>query len=501
MADEALILRADANEKIGSGHVMRCLALAQAYSEPGRRALFATDGSVPALEGRLREGNVEILTLDAVAGSLEDAERLAELAHRVNAKWIVVDGYQFGSAYQETIKSKSLNLLVLDDYGHAGKYFADIVVNQNIHADESLYRNREPYTKLLLGTRYALLRKEFLDYQGWERGIPEVAGKVLVTLGGADPPNVTLKVILGLKGSYWDALQVVVVIGEKNSHYRELVTAIEDVDFGIDLKRNVRSMSELMAWADVAISGAGSTCWEMAFMGLPSVVIALADNQRLVAESLVAQGVATSLGWYEEFRGEEVCQILSGLVKDRKKREDMGRNGRKLVDGGGANRVARLLRNDEIRLRLVREDDCRMLWNWANDDDVRGASFSSEQITWEHHIEWFKSKTSDRDCLIFVAVDKQGLSIGQVRFERKEDGAQISISVEKALRDKGYGRRIIELASEKVFEMFDVHRIDCYIKIENENSKRAFTNAGYKEIGLKTINGQSAVHLQRSRQQ
>jgi UDP-2,4-diacetamido-2,4,6-trideoxy-beta-L-altropyranose hydrolase len=489
-----LVIRADADASIGTGHVMRCLALAQACQAQGGETVFVTSCKSAGLRKRLSGEGFQTILLRWPYPDPGDWVLSSKVLAAHPGSWVVLDGYHFAPSYQFRFKELGHPLLVIDDMANFNHYYADVLLNQNIHADQLVY-SCEPYTRLLLGTRFALMRREFWRWRGWEREIPEVARKVLITLGGGDRDNVTLKVINALQRIEVDGLEAVVLVGSANPHLRKLVSASHSSESVVRIVRNASNMPELMAWADVSVSAGGITSCEMAFMELPSLVVALADNQRQVVESLEAEGAARSLGWHEDFGTDEASEVLSGLLRDPKRRKDMARMGRKLVDGRGVDRVVRSLRIYEIRLRPVREDDCRLLWEWANDADVRAASFSSEPITWEHHLEWFKSKMGDRDCLILVAVDREGMSIGQVRFERKGNEARISMSVDKAFRDKGYGSRIIGLASESVFEMFDVHRIDSYIKIENKKSKSAFTNAGYKEIGLKAIKGHQALHL------
>lgn len=209
-----VVFRVDASTQIGTGHVMRCLALAQAWQDTQGQPIFITANPIPALEERLKSEGMKVVHLAAEPGSLADAQETAALAHQFEANWVVVDGYQFGSEYQQTIKNSGLNLLFIDDYGHAEHYYADVVLNQNISAEEEWYQHREPYTQLLLGTRYTLLRREFWQWQGWQRTVPPVAKKVLVTLGGADPDNVTLKVIQSLQIVEVEELEAVVVVGE-----------------------------------------------------------------------------------------------------------------------------------------------------------------------------------------------------------------------------------------------------------------------------------------------
>src|SRR5262249_50630857 len=145
-------------------------------------------------------------------GSLGDSQTLADLARQWGADRLVIDGYQFGGGYQRSLKEAGLWVLVVDDYGHADHYCADGVLNQNLHAREGLYGHREPGVRLLLGVRYALLRREFTRWRGWERSIPAEAGKLLVTLGGSDPENVTDKAVRALgrpEAGTWETVAVV----------------------------------------------------------------------------------------------------------------------------------------------------------------------------------------------------------------------------------------------------------------------------------------------------
>jgi UDP-2,4-diacetamido-2,4,6-trideoxy-beta-L-altropyranose hydrolase len=491
-----LLIRADASAQIGTGHLMRCLALAQAWQDTGGRAVFLMATEAPALESRLHSEGMEVVHLPVQPGSVDDAAQTADLAHQVGADWVVVDGYHFGADYQQAIKGSGLRLLFIDDNGHAGHYSADLVLNQNIHAHEDLYQNREPYTRLLLGTRYVLLRREFLKWRGWKREIPEVARKVLVTMGGSDLGNVTLKVIQALQQVDVDGLEAIVAVGGGNPHYEKLLSAIRDAHFPILLESNVTDMPELMAWADVAVSAGGSTSWELAFMGVPALILILANNQRLIAEHLDTMGAAVNLGWYEDISPTETAQVMTQLIRTPRSRAEMSKHGRQLVDGDGVYRALMHMRGESVRLRRVHEDDCRLLWEWANDPDVRAASFSSEPIPWGEHLRWFNLKLSNRNCFLFIAEDSAGVPVGQVRFEVVSNNeVVISISVVREKRGKGFGSTIIRLASQKLFELAEIKVIHAYIKQNNKASFRAFMKAGYKESGVTVINGHPAVHL------
>ena len=110
----------------------------------------------------------------------------------------MVDGYQFNADYQRALKAAGFRVLFLDDYGHATHYSADLVLNQNAYANEKMYAARESYTRLLLGTDYCLLRREFSSWRGWKREIAPIGTKILVTMGGSDPENFTTDVVEAL---------------------------------------------------------------------------------------------------------------------------------------------------------------------------------------------------------------------------------------------------------------------------------------------------------------
>ncbi len=346
LKEKHLIIRADASTQIGTGHLMRCLALAQAWREARGQVTFVMAMETPMLEDRLRSVGIRTLHLSVQPGSDDDAIKTASLAQQRSAPWVVIDGYHFDANYQQIIKESDLRLLAIDDIGQAKHYYADIVLNQNLHAHEGLYESREPCTQLLLGTQYVLLRREFLKWQGWKRQISQVAHKILVTLGGGDPDNVTFKVIQALQQVEVDGLEAEVVVGGSNPNYVELQDAVCGSRFPIRLKSNVASMPELMAWADVAIAGGGTTSWEMAFMGLPEIVLILADNQRPIAEQLDKIGVAKNLGWYRDISTAEITQAVNKLLLSVRTRTEMANRAQELVDGEGVDRVLTALVGD-----------------------------------------------------------------------------------------------------------------------------------------------------------
>jgi UDP-2,4-diacetamido-2,4,6-trideoxy-beta-L-altropyranose hydrolase len=338
-----VIIRADAGPQIGTGHVMRCLALAQALQDSGVKATFSVAEKFPWLESLLGKEGVEAVRMLAKPGSSEDAIQTAKLARKEGCDWVIVDGYHFGAGYQSIIKTNGLRLLFLDDIGHADHYSADIVLNQNVNACETLYKSRENYTRLMLGTQYALLRRDFRELQGWHREIADVADKILVTLGGSDPKNNTFKVIECLNLVEVDELEINVIVGANNPHLKTLQSAAMSSRLTIRIDENVAKMPSRMAWADMAISAGGTTCLELAFMGLPTCIVVIAENQSFNAQTLHDQGLMINLGPPSLIDEERAAQIIGNLIKDKERRRKMSRSASRMVNGLGAKKVVEQL--------------------------------------------------------------------------------------------------------------------------------------------------------------
>lgn len=342
--NRTLIIRADANTRIGAGHLMRCLALAQAWQDHGGKAVFITACDSLALKRRLRNEGFDVVELQCAHPDPADLKTTMNVLAVHPGAWLVLDGYHFDSTYQRLVKEAGHKLLVIDDMAHLDRYYADIVLNQNIHAHKLNY-SCEPYTRLLLGTKYVLLRREFWPWRDYKREVPEVAKKVLVTMGGSDPDNVTLKVIRALAQIDIPDLEAVVVVGPSNPHRETLRWAIESSSLPINLVENVENMPELMAWADIAISAGGTTVWELAFLGVPMLIVMLVENQGGVTEGLSALSIAEKLGCSDEITVEKIAWVMQDLAQSRERRAFMSEKGRQIVDGYGVARIIAFLNN------------------------------------------------------------------------------------------------------------------------------------------------------------
>ncbi|MBS0264661.1 MAG: UDP-2,4-diacetamido-2,4,6-trideoxy-beta-L-altropyranose hydrolase [Planctomycetes bacterium] len=498
---DALLIRADASPQIGTGHVMRCIALAQAWNERGGDVMFLLAKTTPSISELLRHEGFGVRTTDAEPGSPADAAATVACARELSTRFVVADSYRFADEYQQALKAADLRVLLLDDYGHARHYSADLVLNQNFMPDSRLYSHREPGTNLLLGNKYTLLRREFRVLKNQERKFLESDRKVLVTLGGSDPDNATAKVIeaLGLLAN----IDAMVVVGGSSPHRQELELLVARQQISgqsIRLVANVRNMPELMSWADLAVVAGGSTVWELACLGVPAIILVIAENQRQNAKLLSESGSFLNLGEHRLVDAPQIANAIGSLLASSEKRQAMSALGRIMVDGKGAARVCERFLAGPISLRRAKAEDCRRFWEWANDPVVRAVSFHSEPIPWEIHDRWFANKLQDPKAQLWIGLNAWNQPFGQVRFEIREgDRAEICTSVDAAHRKAGFGTALIRQAVAALFATTKVSVVEARIKMDNVASIRAFEKAGFCAAQSMTVTGTEAIVFLRSR--
>ena len=489
----ALLVRADSTVASGTGHVMRCLALAQAWQRGGGNVIFAMSRCALSLRERLHRERIEVVDIEAEPGSDDDLRKtvVAVDLHLAHAEWIVVDGYHFRPKYLSELQ-KNNRILLIDDNAELDFYPADLVLNQNPHARPEMYANRESRTRVLLGPRYALLRNEFAVCRNWNRRVPTRASKALLTVGGSDPKNLTPRILSALATLPVEELQIRVVVGGSAENLKAVeAAAAENNDGRIEVLSNVSNMAELMTWADLAVAGAGTTCWEMCLLGLPAVLIVVAENQRRLAEYLSTIGAAGACD-AESLDIASLQQLTCELLANQDRRREMSQAGRQLVDGLGRERVDAALLNRELHLRLAQAADCELVFEWARDPIARAASFHSSEISSEEHARWFADKLQDLNSPIYIGENSDGEPVGLVRFQIKNDTAVLSVNVAPAYRGEGWGRQLVQFGTSALFRARSVCRIHAFVKPGNQASVRLFEASGFQRAAPQQVAGQDA---------
>lgn len=335
------LFRADAGPEIGSGHVLRSLVLANEWVDSGGQAVML--GTVPdGLHERITEMGVELVQASNSDTLDGDASETIELALARKAEWVVVDGYKFGVPYVNQLRASTLKVLQFSDGQLMEPIAADIVLDQNLGAENRNYELTTVGAKALLGIKYVSLGQQFRSLIVQKKQIAERATKLMVTFGGSDPDNYTGTVVEALI-DMGEIESTIVVLGVSNQHSPAIIERCQDAP-RFRCVSNVANMAELMTEADIAIAAAGSTSWELAALGVPSILVTTADNQEQIAIEMASHGVAMSVGWIDAGNVNSINKAIKTLADDRERRSEMSQAGQALVDGKGAGRVVDAMR-------------------------------------------------------------------------------------------------------------------------------------------------------------
>ena len=453
-----VVIHADASTEIGAGHVVRSLALAAALRELGARVTLAS-AQLPAS-----------FTERAVRVGVEIVDR--PMAPR-DPDWVVVDGYHLAELAPSAIANPGAKRALIVDFG-GDVPNAAIVVDPNLGANALGYPS-DP--ERLAGPAYALLRAELAGSQA-ERGQPEIADRILVTLGGADPRDATRLVVAALAEAD-PRPQVRVVIGPAHPAPDEIERAARAAGFAAI--RDASSMAPHLAWADLVVSGCGSGVLEAARLGRPLLGIVLADNQRRVAAAVLKERIGFILGEHPGVTVDDVVEGLGRLRMDRDARDSIARRGPDLVDGHGAQRVARALTTGPLTLRDAALDDADRLLEWRNDQGSREASFDPRRIDRSTHLTWLEDRLSSSSHHIWIG-ELAGDPIGVVRFAIEGPVATVSVALDPDRRGQGIGARLIASGCARLCAIERGMTFEALIRPGNRASLLAFQHAGF-EIG------------------
>lgn len=345
-----ILLRADADAAIGTGHAMRVLATGESLVDAGCHVHLVSAALPAGLAERFRSAGIAVHAPRVVPGSTEDAAALRALAVEVGARGLVLDGYRFDGRWRAEVAER-LAVAAFDDPGGDFPLHADVVINAAPEATAADYVRRAPGAELLLGPAFAPLRREIREAAGMPRIPVEDRRDMLVMFGGSDPAGLTLPVMERLAPRLADAERLIVAVGAGNAAAPAIVEAAQRWPERVEVHVDSRHLGALMLRARLAVSAAGTTVGELAALAVPALVVVVVDNQDEAAHQ------AGTLGWCRVIDGR--CADASSAVAETALRlwNDTATIGRMadsaagLVDGQGAPRIAAaLLRAVERRV-------------------------------------------------------------------------------------------------------------------------------------------------------
>lgn len=367
-----VLIRVDASVDIGTGHLMRCLTLANALRARGSHVEFVCREHEGHLCERVAAERFSVCRLPAPPRApsgiaLDDYAAWLGVSQEVDAEqtracrpddapradWLVVDHYGLDTAWETRVGGLAKHLLVIDDMANR-RHICDLLLDQNLNrSPEQRYRPLVPAgCRLLLGPRYALLREEFsIAAQQLGSRSGNVA-RVLVFFGGTDPSGETMKTCRALGAVVPDAVSVDVVVGAANPDRQEIERFCNaDPRFRYHLQ--ISNMAELIRDADLAIGAGGTTTWERTFLGLPAVTIAVAENQVSGTEALAAEGAIVYLGTADAVTEKRIAVSVRDMLS---RPETLRVMGQRCLDVHGSERTPGVERVIRAMEELSRAD-------------------------------------------------------------------------------------------------------------------------------------------------
>jgi UDP-2,4-diacetamido-2,4,6-trideoxy-beta-L-altropyranose hydrolase len=358
-----VVFRVDASVEIGTGHVMRCLTLAEAIRSHGGQCSFVCkehEGNLCdfisqrgfvvhrlRLEG-VRQSSVKAITektvphVDWLGGDwIVDARQTCALIGEEKADWVVVDHYAVDSHWEQAVRRNCHCLMVIDDLADR-RHECDLLLDQNLGREAEDYQALLPLgTRTLLGPRYALLRPEFAQWRQYslERRSQPQLKQLLITMGGVDQGNVTGQILDVLKASALPPnLSITVVMGPHAPWLGHVQTQAADMPRPTQFLAGISNMAELMAYSDLAIAAAGTTSWERCCLGLPTIMLVLAENQLTIAQELEQAGASFLIN-QDASISRQFTTLFSYLLSEPTSLLKMSESAAGILDGMGANRV------------------------------------------------------------------------------------------------------------------------------------------------------------------
>lgn len=494
-------LRADASRQIGLGHVKRCLALAQALRRIGIDTCVVSRALGARTAEMAREADIEVLFLPAAAsvppdpspahaawsdvGWQVDSEQTAAALGALGADAVVVDHYAFDARWHRRVAELGgARVAVIDDLADR-EIDARLLVDPTLHASHrDKYRARYPDDRLLLGgPRYALLGPAFAG--GEPVSIEAGVASIGIFMGGADVADLGGLALRACREHVGFDGPIEIVATSVQPHL-EALQALARRWPRTQVRCDLPDLAGFFSRHGLQIGAGGGASWERCCLGVPTLALIGADNQRALLPALAAAGAVATLDDGERVDEAAIGRAVRALLDDPGRRRALGRRGRELVDGLGATRVALALASPALVLRDAASDDAAAVFPWRDDPSTRRFSRNPAALDPGDHRRWWAESLASADRRLFIA--RIGTrDVGVFRFDLDGTGAEVSLYLDPALTGLGLGRAMLAAAQRCCTTKLGVSRLEGEVLPTNGTSRRMFASAGFEPCGQRWV--------------
>lgn len=488
-----IAIRVDAGPLIGGGHAMRCLTLADVLAARGAEVTFITAAMPEPLCHRIVSSGHQFTRIPPLAELQREGDEwheppLDRMVQVVDAtatgtasgpvEWMIVDHYLLDARWHSTARNFAQKLLVIDDLANR-PYDCDLLLDQTFGRRAPDYAGLiPPMARLLAGPNFALLRPEFEQERGaaFNRRKEGMAiDRILISIGMSDVSTSTPKILDQVLATA-PQCQIDVVLGPVSPCLQRLRTLAKQ-NANLNLHVDTREMARLTRDADLAIGAGGTAGLERCCLGLPAIILTLAENQRPNATALAGAGAAIAVD-----RANAIGPALRRLLERPDQLAQMSAAAFPIADGCGADRVASAVygdeqgRSDAVELRPATHADMDDLWLWRNDPVTREQSRKADPVSWKSHVRWVSAALADPAHKIFIG-ERRGMPVGNVGFHQVEGNTEASIVVAPPERGKGVGYAMLRAAcTQQRGEIF------AAVRVANKASRRLFESCGFELV-------------------
>ena len=451
-----ILFRTDSSSTIGTGHTMRDLVLAEQFS--GENIIFATQALAGNINHRIEEKQYTIETLHS-----NTVEELDSLIRQLNIDMIIIDHYGIDYSFEKQLKESnpSLTVMVLDDTFE--RHFCDILLNHNIYADNTRYKNLVPKNcDVRCGSQYTLLREEFKREKSKVQK-SSYCTNIIIAMGGADHTNLNIKILDVLEN--YPNIHINVVTTTANRHLSELQTYVENKSH-ITLHINTNEIAKLMHTSNIAIVTPSVTVNEVVYMEIPFIAIKTASNQNEMYKFLSDHNYLT----LETFNSVILKEKIEILLNKQ---------------------AVQCINFIDLSL-----DEKKMILEWRNHPSIQKWMFTQQPISLKEHLSYIDSLSARKDRAYFL-LKKGSENIGVIDFTNIDYNIKTAeLGIYAKPGTKGVGKLLMTAIIDYAFNVLKIDTLISEVFEENEPARKLYIRYGFKVISTKETNNKNVLHME-----
>lgn len=333
-----ILFRVDGYKQIGYGHLMRCITLATQFIKEKQEVLFVSYKD-DFVKNKLEYSNIPYQLIHHKAGTKTDLNQLVKILKQYPQNICIYDSYNIQSDYEKKLLPYTKFLVGFDDEAKR-KFEADLIINQNYGSENYKYKLKNKKTIVLSGIQFALLREEILKNQ--KKRINKFVKNILIIMGGSDPFNQIIRIVNILNSPFFSHSKLHIVTNSNHKHFQN-IKKMAAMNKQIVIHTNVTHMGSLIKKMDLAVSAGGSTTWELLYIGVPTSLLIVAQNQVKLVRELAKSEYIENLGWYNNVSDKIIAQKVQTLYKNTEKRQLLFKKGKKLLSHSALTSIAKII--------------------------------------------------------------------------------------------------------------------------------------------------------------